>query len=231
MSVRRIVIALSSFALVAVGGLGLAPSASAGVMVCPVLSGPAPHTVTPSAAPGVNWSGCNLVNANLRLAALTGANLTGANLLGANLLGANLTGANLLGANLTGASLDSAFLDSANMTGADLTGADLTYADLTDAFVSCSDTGVLGTGIVLTDVSTFTLLPADWVLSGGTLSVPIVPCPDLNISSTQTPPLMWMQSIGRTTATSTCPEGTNPSWAMWPNGGNGGYTCDWFVPA
>lgn len=46
-----------------------------------------------------------------------------------------------------------------------------------------------------------------------------------------TAPPMWMQSIGRTTATSTCPDGMNPSWAIWPNGGTGGYVCDKFVIA
>jgi hypothetical protein len=42
---------------------------------------------------------------------------------------------------------------------------------------------------------------------------------------------MWLQSTGRATATTTCPDGTNPSWAMWPNGGTGGYVCDRFVIA
>ncbi len=28
-----------------------------------------------------------------------------------------------------------------------------------------------------------------------------------------------------------CPSDTEPSWAMWPNGGTGGYVCDKFVTA
>jgi hypothetical protein len=42
---------------------------------------------------------------------------------------------------------------------------------------------------------------------------------------------MWLQSIGRATATTTCPDDYNPSWAMWPNNGTGGYVCTRFVPA
>jgi hypothetical protein len=40
---------------------------------------------------------------------------------------------------------------------------------------------------------------------------------------------MWMQSIGRDAATSSCPVGYAGSWAAWPNGGKGGYVCDKFV--
>jgi hypothetical protein len=45
-----------------------------------------------------------------------------------------------------------------------------------------------------------------------------------------TPP-PWMQAIGRDSAVASCPVGYNPSWAQWPNGGTGGYTCDKFVSA
>lgn len=53
---------------------------------------------------------------------------------------------------------------------------------------------------------------------------------------------VWHQSVGRTSATATCPAddfGTpwqsnwdpaerpwRPSWSQWPNGGTGGFTCD-----
>ena len=223
MRARRVVIALSSLALVAAGGLGLAPSASADV-VCPVLiGGSAPYTVTPSATPGVNWAGCDLSNADLPFAALTGANLTGANLTGANLFFADMTGASLAGANLAGANLFVAYLTNADLTNADLTGSILTSANLDGAFVLCSNTGVLGTGI---SGEGYTVVPSTWIFSVGTLVVPIVPC-----GAATERILMWLQSTGRTTATSTCPSGTNPSWAMWPNNGTGGYVCDKFVIA
>jgi YVTN family beta-propeller protein len=56
--------------------------------------------------------------------------------------------------------------------------------------------------------------------------------PDDSASVTTAVPIpMWMQSTGRTSAADSCPDGTNPSWAMWPNGGTGGYVCDKFVIA
>jgi hypothetical protein len=45
------------------------------------------------------------------------------------------------------------------------------------------------------------------------------------------PTPMWQQAIGRTSETDACPIGYNPSWAMWPNKGTGGYVCDKLVPA
>jgi hypothetical protein len=45
------------------------------------------------------------------------------------------------------------------------------------------------------------------------------------------PPAMWLKSVGRASATDSCADGSNPSWAMWPNGGTGGYVCDTSVPA
>lgn len=40
-----------------------------------------------------------------------------------------------------------------------------------------------------------------------------------------TPP-PWLKAIVRE-AREQCPEGMNPSWAMWPNNGTGGFTCEW----
>ena len=40
-----------------------------------------------------------------------------------------------------------------------------------------------------------------------------------------TPP-PWLKAIGRE-AVEQCPEGMHPSWAMWPNNGTGGFTCEW----
>lgn len=39
-------------------------------------------------------------------------------------------------------------------------------------------------------------------------------------------PAPWLQAYQRTTATSVCSEGWNPSWAMWPNEHTGGFTCE-----
>jgi hypothetical protein len=41
-----------------------------------------------------------------------------------------------------------------------------------------------------------------------------------------TPPPSWYQSYGRATADMACEAGWGPSWAMWANGGTGGYVCD-----
>lgn len=39
-------------------------------------------------------------------------------------------------------------------------------------------------------------------------------------------PAPWLKAIGRA-ADAQCPEGMHPSWAMWPNNGTGGFTCEW----
>ncbi len=39
-------------------------------------------------------------------------------------------------------------------------------------------------------------------------------------------PPPWLLAIGRASAAATCPDGTEPSWAQWPNDGSGGYTCE-----
>ena len=55
-------------------------------------------------------------------------------------------------------------------------------------------------------------------------------------ASESAPPLpapipMWFQSIGRAGVAAGCDEGWWPSWAWWPHGGTGGWTCDREVPA
>jgi hypothetical protein len=223
MRAQRILIAVSSLALAAGGGLAMAPTASA-IVVCPTVD-PTTHLVSsPSPAPGVDWRGCDLTGADLASADLTDADLSGADLTGASFFDADmvrtvLTGANLTGANLSIANLPDANLSGANLTNSNLTEAFLTRADLTGAFVTCSDSGVLGTDITRT---TGGALPEGWTLITGTLSVPITPCPV---------PIMWLQSIGRTSLADRCANGYTPSWAMWPNDGAGGYVCDRFVRA
>lgn len=41
-----------------------------------------------------------------------------------------------------------------------------------------------------------------------------------------TPPPSWYQSYGRASAEVACDAGWAASWAMWANGGTGGYVCD-----
>ncbi len=36
----------------------------------------------------------------------------------------------------------------------------------------------------------------------------------------------WVQAYGRASATATCLDGWNPSYAMWPHDGTGGWVCD-----
>ena len=42
---------------------------------------------------------------------------------------------------------------------------------------------------------------------------------------------MWFQAYGRSASTADCDEGWAESWAWWPHGGTGGWTCDREVPA
>ena len=39
-------------------------------------------------------------------------------------------------------------------------------------------------------------------------------------------PNAWLQAVGRANSTDGCSEGWYPSWAWWPNGGTGGWTCE-----
>ena len=40
------------------------------------------------------------------------------------------------------------------------------------------------------------------------------------------PPAPWLQAYGRPFWNSPCDDGWTPSWAEWPNGGAGGFTCE-----
>ena len=237
---RKVLITVASFAVVLAGVVSV-PTASAAV-TCPTVDPVSGAVTAPTPAPGVDWSGCDLTGAFLLMADLTGANLTGANLTVsfifiANLTSANLTGANLteayvgsstlIGANFTGANFTDATVQGGTMTGANLTGANFTNAELNvslaGVLVSCSNTGILGTGVT----GTPTNVPTGWTFAGGTLSGPIVICAS---AASPTPIMMWMHSVARESATASCPTGYAGSWATWPNGGKGGYVCDKFVP-
>jgi len=49
---------------------------------------------------------------------------------------------------------------------------------------------------------------------------------DYTIASPEGAPPAWLQAYGRPTSASPCDDGWNPSWAEWPGGGRGGYTCE-----
>lgn len=75
-----------------------------------------------------------------------------------------------------------------------------------------------------------------------TLLVAITLITTVLLPTTATADSVWHQSVGRASATATCPAddfGTpwqsnwdpaerswRPSWSQWPNGGAGGFTCD-----
>ncbi len=210
---RTMASAAAAALLLAAGCLMTAPGASAAT--CPTVDGDTGQ-VSPSAAPGVDWSGCALNGADL-----SGADLRGADLSSANLNSANLSGADLSGTNLSSADLFNAGLYDVNLTGANLTGANLGNASLTGSFVTCSDSGVLGTGISGTPV----VLADGWTLVDGTLRVPVVACP---IAPTIPD---WNQAYARASVDDTCLPGWHPSWAQWPGAGAGGFVCDRAVPA
>ena len=155
----------------------------------------------------VDWSRCNL----------SGADLSGADLFNSAFNGANLSGAQLIGANFS-----DVYQLEADLTGADLSRADVSRVNFLGSFVTCSDIGNLGTGIL----GTPTNWSADWAFVSGTLSVPIVPCPEFTAPVGRP---QWLQSIGRGSVTAPCLDGYTGSWAMWQNNGTGGYVCDRFT--
>jgi hypothetical protein len=221
--------------------IGLAPgsvvtaSTASAAPSCPVID-PTTHLAAPLPTPGIDWSGCNLDRADLRGASIVGANLNGASLIGATFQDTVLDGITFVNAILTGASFRGARLWGANLTGAHLDGVSLQDATLSpgplqaeQAFVTCTDTGILGTGM-----PEFTPdLPDGWTLtpgipSGLTLGAPIAPCPVPEpeaFASGLGPPSDWLLSQGRSIGGS-CPKSWSPSWAWWPNGGRGGFVCD-----
>jgi predicted outer membrane repeat protein len=61
--------------------------------------------------------------------------------------------------------------------------------------------------------------PAGGACDSGAYEAEAVP------DASQVPP-PWLKAFGRATAEVTCPSGTAPSWAYWPNDGRGGFTCE-----
>lgn len=46
-----------------------------------------------------------------------------------------------------------------------------------------------------------------------------------------TPIPMWFQSYARSSVSDACSTGWTPSWAEWPHGHTGGWTCDREIPS
>ena len=149
---------------------------------------------------------------------LADAQLANADLANAQLNSADLTRANLRGANLNGADLTNAGLNDTSLTGADLTGANINNTQFIGAVVTCSDTGILGTGMS----GSTGMLADNWTFVGGVLRVPLVPCP---VTAPSTTPSLWVQAYARADAAETCLAGWTPSWEQWVNQGSGGFTC------
>lgn len=214
MRARR-TMASAAAATVLLTGAWLVAAPGAAAASCPTVDGDT-GAVTPTAGPGVDWSGCSLANADL-----SNADLSRANLHNADLSGANVSSANLAGANLSSADLFNAGLYDVNLTGASLTGANVGNASLTGSIVTCSDTGVLGT-----DISGIPAALADgWTLTDGVLRVPVLACPATPVVPD------WNQAYARTDSGAVCLPGWHPSWAQWPGGGTGGFVCERAVPA
>lgn len=104
-----------------------------------------------SAAPGVNWRNCVLLDLDVGAASLAGANMNSAILRHAKLTATNLVESDLRYADLRGADLSYAQLNLALVQGANLRDCDLSQADLTAADLRHTDlTGSRLTGANLT---------------------------------------------------------------------------------
>ena len=98
----------------------------------------------------------------------------------------------------------------------------------------------LGTGFTVDQVFVVTLQANGDILAGGNFQLldngppPVLARvfgdPVQSSGSANSAPL-WLQSIGRESASTACPEGYSGSWALWPNGGTGGYVCNKSIPA
>lgn len=70
--------------------------------------------------------------------------------------------------------------------------------------------------------------------SGGTVTVVVDNCPGATSSTSApaaTPVPNWDLAYERRGPNAPCLPNFSPSWAQWPNGGTGGYTCERSIPA
>jgi uncharacterized protein YjbI with pentapeptide repeats len=176
---QRAVTALAALAVTA-ATLGLAAPAAQAVVVCPVNDG---SQIT-AAAPGVDWSGCDLSFFDLRNVDLHGSNLVGVNIRGANFSGSNLDGVNLSSANGAwepysySTNLAGVSMVGANLSGADLSGADVSLTDLSNSFattaVDFSQANFSGSNLTGVQMPNSAFLGAflisDWAITGADFS-------------------------------------------------------------
>jgi uncharacterized protein YjbI with pentapeptide repeats/outer membrane protein assembly factor BamB len=187
-----VVIAISGAWLLAV------PLAADAAAICPVVD-PVSGALTPAAAPGVDWSGCDLATANLAYANLTGANLSGATLTTQQLGYATLAGADLSGADLHGSFMYSDNLTNADLQGADLAGANMSASVLTDADLASANvdgttmTQALFSGVHSGAVTGQPSLPPTYVLRGGYIFGPEVDLAGATLAGID---LTWLQLNG-----------------------------------
>jgi len=70
-----------------------------------------------------------------------------------------------------------------------------------------------------------------FLMSASTCAVVITSAAALAMAAPASANQVWVQSVGRASATAPCPAGYTPSWDTWPNNHTGGYVCIKFVPA
>ena len=196
---RALAAAALSLAL-AVAGVA-AVDGPAAATACPTVS--INGTVSPAAAPGVNWSGCNLGLADLVGADLSGANLSSASFASAHLVGANLTSADLSGATLTGTMLQGATLTGATIAGADVVGVLLGRSTL----ARLKSGGLVGTPS--------TALPLPWALMNGYL---VGPGSDLTGAQLQDHDFSGLDLTGADLTDANLTFDTNLDSATWTDG-------------
>jgi uncharacterized protein YjbI with pentapeptide repeats len=223
---RALAAAALSLALAVVGVAVVDGPASAATCPTVALNG----TVSPAAAPGVNWSGCNLGLANLTGADLAGADLSSASFAGAHLVGANLSSANLSGAALQGAFLTNSDLTSADLTGAVLTGTWLQGATLTNATIAGADVAGVSLGRSTTARlrsgglvgAPSTALPLPWALISGHL---VGPGSDLTGAQLQDNDFSGLDLTGADLTNANLSLDTNLDSATWTDAIWTGATC------
>jgi YVTN family beta-propeller protein len=65
-----------------------------------------------------------------------------------------------------------------------------------------------------------------YVTGSNQISVIAIPASSAIIEDVTQRPPDWLKQVGRPSADAPCESGWSPSWAEWPNGGTGGFTCE-----
>lgn len=160
---RGRVVSAAAIAALTAGMVSFAPVATA-ASSCPSVDRQT-GAVTPSPAPGVDWTGCDLDYADL----------AGANLTGANLPGVTLAYANLSGATLSGAEMYDAMTGFTDLSSADLTNTDLSYASFLETSLDQADlAGAKLDYVHSRDITgTPATIPPNWRITDGYLIGPV----------------------------------------------------------